>query len=333
MTDARTDDEALDWFVKLAARPDPAIEAEFQRWLTASPDHQDAYNRLTSFWEMLGSAQALDEALDLHGSAVPSAGAYPLIRRRQMRTTFPGQRSMIAGLAAAACVGLWFFGAALLQPPQPGPASFVLASEESALQGHRFEDGSVITLGPESRVEVRFTGESRMAVLESGIAYFEVAKDASRPFTVKAGQNTVLVRGTAFDVQLGADSLRVAVNHGAVEINVMGHDTQHLRGGEQFVVTSNGIERSTVAPGSVASWIGGRLIYRQAPLRIIAEDLDRYMSGRAVTVSREAGNLRMTATFDTNRAEEALEAIALANGLELSFDSIGNAELSMPAKH
>ncbi|MGS8556474.1 FecR domain-containing protein, partial [Salmonella enterica subsp. enterica serovar Soahanina] len=52
--------------------------------------------------------------------------------------------------------------------------------------------------------------------LDKGQLYIEVAADKERPLYVQAGEATVRVVGTAFDVRRGQQQLVVSVAHGQV---------------------------------------------------------------------------------------------------------------------
>ena len=58
-----------------------------------------------------------------------------------------------------------------------------------------------VELNTETRLRASISADGREAWLDQGEAYFEVAHDASRPFTVHMGDRTVNVLGTRFSVK------------------------------------------------------------------------------------------------------------------------------------
>ena len=54
--------------------------------------------------------------------------------------------------------------------------------------------------------------------LASGEAYFDVVHDASRPFTVYAGNRRITDIGTKFSVFRNGDDVRVTVREGRVRV-------------------------------------------------------------------------------------------------------------------
>ena len=79
-------------------------------------------------------------------------------------------------------------------------------------------DGSVIQLNTDSHIQVNYEKNQRSIVLMAGEAHFEVAKDPSRPFVVKAGDGMVRAVGTAFTVRINPEALKVIVTEGKVAL-------------------------------------------------------------------------------------------------------------------
>ncbi len=87
----------------------------------------------------------------------------------------------------------------------------------------RLDDGSIIHLNSQSRVHVRYSSGERLIELEQGQALFDVVRDATRPFRVRAGSADILAVGTQFDVyrRSGGD-LTVTVVEGKVAVTDRG---------------------------------------------------------------------------------------------------------------
>jgi transmembrane sensor len=85
----------------------------------------------------------------------------------------------------------------------------------------RFADGSLAVLKPKSKLRypTTFTGKTRTVYLE-GEAFFEVQKDAAKPFLVYSEDIITQVVGTSFTVKAfgGADEFKVIVNTGKVKV-------------------------------------------------------------------------------------------------------------------
>jgi transmembrane sensor len=93
---------------------------------------------------------------------------------------------------------------------------------------HKLADGSTVWLNSASRIKVEYNESFRRIYLLEGEAYFEVAKNADRPFEVYSDNKLVRAVGTAFSVQKLNDSVKVLVTEGKVELSVV-NNTLHIQ--------------------------------------------------------------------------------------------------------
>ena len=154
-------------------------------------------------------------------------------------------------------------------------------------------DGTRVTLNFSSRLQVRYYPRRRETVLDQGEAFFQVAADRSRPFTVDSGASQVRVVGTAFNVRAGPPALVVKVLEGKVELRPDRHAADGRRlllgAGAGMSVDARDGTRQPLAAGAdtVGDWRSGQLVFQQAPLTQVAADLARYL-GRPVRVDGDA---------------------------------------------
>jgi transmembrane sensor len=71
---------------------------------------------------------------------------------------------------------------------------------------------------------VRLEKDARRVTVHDGQALFDVAHDSARPFLITAGDETVRVVGTKFDVRRRDGQLTVTVLRGLVEVSTDGED-------------------------------------------------------------------------------------------------------------
>lgn len=138
--------------------------------------------------------------------------------RRTRRTRL---RLAASGVTAAVLVAVGVFwqqrpGAGTGLPTHP--ASTVVSQPETQV----LPDGSIVELNRGAHVTAAFTAAGdgvRRVVLERGEAHFQVKKNPLRPFIVVAAGVEVRAVGTAFAVQLGAQSVEVLVTEGRVAVD------------------------------------------------------------------------------------------------------------------
>lgn len=258
-------DEACDWIVRIQAG-DEADAVAFDAWLSESPANAAAFDRAMS-------------VVDAYATAAPQVLAgLQTDQRRQAQALSRGTRGrggLFAGLGALAAAAAV---AAVVVPPmldRPVTQTYTtVAGERRAIQ---LADGSKVDLNAGSTLRVTLSRHERRLVMAQGEAVFDVTHDARRPFFVEAGDRTVRVVGTQFDVRRRGADLAVTVARGEVEVRPTKapgrawrlHPGQRLdhRGGQPEQLTA-------AAPEEVFGWRVGRLVYRDQPLGAVVEDLN-----------------------------------------------------------
>ena len=280
MTDASVHDQALGWFVAL--RDDVADEGQwlaFQDWLEADPDHAQQYDAVEQLWLDLEDVTGASETV----TPLPAA------RRRRPASRMSMTRRLAPALAIAASLvlaaGLWINLSAR-------PQTFVTTDAARLVV---LKDGSSVHLNRHSRMSVRMTSDQRTVTLDEGEAAFDVVHRPERPFLVLSGDRSVRVLGTAFDVLSHKGRYRVAVQRGAVAVDTGTDDTGvRLRAGQ--AIERLGRDRpvlSSLSPDEATSWTQGTLIYRNASLSTVADDLSRYLD-KPVIVDNPAKRVMFT---------------------------------------
>ena len=143
-------------------------------------------------------------------------------------------------------------------------------------------DGTQVWLNVQTRLRypVSFGSGERRVYLE-GEAYFEVTKDAGRPFRVESAAQTVEVLGTQFNVYAYPDEQQVYTTlvEGSVAVTAVGSGKQmNLKPGEQTVVEAEhgDMAKSKVNIEEVISWKNGMFVFDDQSLEIILGKVARW---------------------------------------------------------
>ena len=139
-------------------------------------------------------------------------------------------------------------------------------------------DGTKVWVNAESSLRYPETfGEKRELIL-TGEAYFEVAKDSTRPFIVYVGDNAIEVLGTHFNVvSYKKDEVYTTLAEGMVKVSHNGQSVI-LNPDEQAIIEPkmSGIKVREVDASLYVSWINGRYEFRDTELENIAAQLSRW---------------------------------------------------------
>jgi transmembrane sensor len=298
---------AAEWFVRLHS-PDGSVEETlaWQGWMRESPYHAQAFARIEEVSQVLRSVPpppavpASRLAGDRYDASIPLKDW-----KQPAAVRWPWVTLALAAVCAGIVVSTIFW-------KTPTPNTFKTAVGENRLV--TLSDGSTISLGGDTRVAVVISQRERTIELMKGEALFKVAKDATRPFKVRAGNATVVAIGTAFNVQRDSDRAIVSVTEGRVLVEPAADflpvsllqefkpnlRTVRLDAGQQTTAGSMGIaEPSQVEdPAAATSWQSGRLAFHLQPLRYVLEEVNRYAAKPIVLEGGGLGALEITGTVE-----------------------------------
>jgi len=146
-------------------------------------------------------------------------------------------------------------------------------------------DGTQVWINSGSRLVYapQFTGDTREVFLE-GEAYFEVAKDASKPFYVRTDAFTINVLGTKFNVKAYKDDMEytTVLVEGKVSMRVQDQffSKDVILAPNQKLTLMKGqddFQRSNVdETGLYTNWIYGYLEFKNANLSNVLKSIQRY---------------------------------------------------------
>ena len=282
--------------------------------------------------------EAFYGSLELLGSMEELAGdseireIVPEFRRRLQKRG--SRRSAALGIAAGALVAI---GAALAYfSPWSGPDDsrlqkyFTRIGEQQTIE---LDDGSVITLNTAGQLVADFSEEARRILLERGEAFFEVAEDPERPFTVDLGVRSVTAVGTAFNIRKLPEHYQVAVLEGAVSLHeltaeVFSSQRQVSADGQTLANSAPGqhrVEAGWVAEFDVSrnrlavfrpesmeryqDWRSGMLSFYPEPLYQVVQELNRYSRKKILIEDASVMDLSVYTTVSIHEIDAALSGL------------------------
>lgn len=266
----------------------------FERWMSASPAHREAFAEMRALW----SSDALAEAASEVAYAAPCKA-----RRKPWRVAAP------LGLAmAAACVGAVLF--------TPWMDHRILETPRGETRIATLSDGSAIRLNGGARLSVRQSLLRRSVTLERGEAYFDVRHDG-RPFVVDTGAGAVRVMGTTFNIDRLTDTrAEVTLYRGAVRLHAREGQVLDLVPGDRAVLEQGLIRRTPHAPSAQPDWIDGWFDADASTLGRLAAEIDRF-SAVPITIDTAASQLPVSGRFRLSEPQAALSLISQAYDVDV----------------
>lgn len=247
-------------------------------------------------------------------------------RRTSGRPRVGAMAALGLGVVLAVAVGVWQ-APRLMERPGAAPTATIYATAPGERRSVRLADGTQLDLSSGSSVSVSLDSHARQVAMTSGEVAFAVAHDPARPFTVTIGDRQVRDIGTAFDIRRSGPEIRVTVSQGevAVAARTGGGSPIDLGAGRQLVHDEN-TGASTVrlvAPEEAFAWKQGRLIYRDQPLRVVVEDLNRYFPHAVRIEGEQVAQLRFTGVLTVDGEDATIRRLVAL--LPISASHVGDA--------
>lgn len=292
----------------------PEEAAAMQAWIAAEPRRGELLDQVRAVWRLTGDSTRHWSIPKPSGRAEPVKPALELVGRRRQWWTTPWVTSI-----AAAGIGILLAGSFLWFFPSRAGAPYVYATARGQLSSLTLPDGSRVLLGVDTRLRVPRDYGARTRTLElEGEAYFVVAYDAKRPFIVRTEHASTQDLGTEFAVRAyGQDAaVEVVVAKGRVALRrSSGTDPLlvTLRPRDRAVLDSAGggakVTRD-VPLANYLAWTRGALLFDDAPLTRVIAQLERWYDLEIVTDDPALAHERITISFMTKSADEAVKALA-----------------------
>lgn len=302
-----------------------------QAWLEESSAHRVAYLRLKAAW---GRADRLAALRNPAMEAMGQRTVMPVVSPEQLEARpEPPRLSWPSSRMAAVAAGLALAIVGVVLTLNVGTKA---ANEYQTLVGGReivpLVDGSRLELNTDTKVRTSVTSQSRTVWLERGEAYFDVARDESRPFVVIAGVRRITVLGTKFSVRRDDNDVQVKVLEGKVQVDAL--DSLRLAdaaattpavatGGQVAVTRQNSTlvaQRSAQEIANELAWRQGVLVMNEWTLADAAREFNRY-NHKKLVVGESVSGIRLGGTFESGNVEAFSRLLKDGFGLRVEAGS------------
>lgn len=242
-------------------------KAELKEWAAKNPEFASHFPAGSGFLEL-----AKNSVFEKPSSLGETSSVEPTISRNwfaEYRTIAAAVALVMVSAASYAYMNM----TPAVETVQMARYETLVGQNKTAL----LEDGTKVHLNSQTKILVRYSESSRIVEVLKGEAYFEVAKNPARPFTVKSDNMSVRAIGTIFNVEylprqksavtLIEGSIEVMQNYGQRKISSVILNTV----GDQASVKSaslssrnplqNGIYVTQAKIDNVISWRSGVLIF------------------------------------------------------------------------
>jgi ferric-dicitrate binding protein FerR (iron transport regulator) len=265
------------------------------------------------------------------------------------------KRFLVVAMAGVAALAGYFFLHTAAPPGAPAPKTPADRSEVSTRYGSKTKlvlpDGTQVWLNSGSRLTYDKTyGNTLREVQLTGEAYFDVVKNAGRPFIIHAPGFNVKVLGTAFNVRSfpGEKKSETSLIKGSVEVTFSDRPTEKiiLKPNEKLVIDNEempgvktaavkvqraglpqepivAVTHLTYVPADSTlietSWMDNKLIFRSEPFADLAVRMERWFGVSIRFANEELKEKKFTGIFENETIEQALKALQYSSTYKFRY--------------
>ena len=259
-------DEARDWLLLLTSGGATVADAKaLKAWCAQSPEHAQAFEQAKRLWQQLA----------------PAAEQVSQPRRF-------GRRAFLGGaLAASAAVVMVHVGS-------PGGFAGLTADYRTEVGEQRqvlLSEGISLELNTQTRVSRVGQG---IELLEGEV---EVLAHVAQPLRVQAGEGAVSAAQARFNLRNTDQTVCVTCIDGWLSVDVAGRSVR-LESGRQLTYGAPGVgEPVVVDTQAVVAWREQILVFNNATLATVVDEINRYRPGMLVLLNKQLGQRRVQARF------------------------------------
>lgn len=289
-----------------------AEESRELRLLVNGSDDDELSVHLSHLWKEARPMDVLDEDL--------VADMFTGVEKRTRRNRVALLSRKLARIAAILLIPLlsllsaYLYFSAHIQ--DEGAGELIVSADRGERAGVVLPDGTKVRLNAESRLSyMPDFGKERRKVNLEGEAYFEVTKNAEKPFVVHTGYLDIEVLGTSFNVYAyeREEVIEMALVSGRIKImtNSEPSRTVFLSPNEKalFHKSSGNIQVRETDNRFETAWLRGDLVFHSTPLKEVIAKLERKYGVRIHLNAPSLANDMFTGNFDSEYIIEVMELL------------------------
>ncbi len=304
---------------------------EVQLWLEKQPDNRAKFNAIRAHWHENLQERSHLKMLNNIKSRIQAD-------RSQMNPTFRRKYkinwNLSWGYKVAATVLLFGLFAYISNLDYTANAVNDEGVQELATKKNPYgqkstiflSDGTIIYLNSGSSISyLKGFQKDKREIQLTGEAYFEVAEDADRPFTVISHGIATTALGTIFNIRAYSNNaVTVSLAEGKVQVEFQnehdGFQDQYLVAGEQVAYNKDlkTVKRGYFNP-KISGWKDGILYFENANQKEVFEALELWYGLSFLISEPFEEEWRINASYDNQNLESILASLGYIQGFDFKI--------------
>jgi transmembrane sensor len=172
----------------------------------------------------------------------------------------------------------------------------------------------MLNSGSKLSYSIPFTTNRKIEL--EGEAWFDVTHDHTHPFEIDAGNSTVKVLGTSFNISAypAEKYIEIVLSRGKVEFNADKDKTPtSIYQSERLLYENGNITKSVTDPGKYISWTEGKLVFRGDQMLEVARRIERWYNVRVELADKELEKYSFRGTFVDDPLADVLKLLSMTS--------------------
>lgn len=311
---------------RLAGESGELENRQFEKWLGDDGANKSMYEVIQKSWQVPSEVKAKEQQGQLFDKIVDEIGEEGFHSHGQMKVSsfrYMMRYAAAVALVVMVSVGLWQVYETARSADQ------VVMVHKTNPKGQKstihLPDGSKVVLNAGSTLSypTSFSGNMREIVLD-GEAFFDVMKNPSQPFIVRAQNVSIRALGTAFNVNTNYENVEVALTEGKVEVSLDGAINQKivLLPGEMASIgkKSKTLTKEIFDAYQVISWTDGKLVFVDASMHEVMEKLERWYGVKIEVKGLHSHSWNYNGEFNNAHLTRVLMSLGFTQGFSYKIE-------------
>lgn len=297
---------------------DAMEQSALEHWLQQAEINRVLAEKIKEEWDLTAAYEppisfdleeeytALQQRIQVDDASTPKQALAKVVPINRTRNWL----SWAAAIALVIGVGTWFMSNQANSIPQLTVDTDISEKKEVLLA-----DGTKVWLNENSQLHypTAFSGEQRKVQL-TGEAFFDVHKDASKPFIIETASSEVKVLGTSFNVRALKKEAQteVVVQTGKVQLSSLKNQQSVLLVANEKGIhqhRTNTVQKLAEQDMNELAWKSQVLLFKGTPIPEVLENLERLFDVSFVANTSSLSQCRVTGRFPNPAVDVLLKTI------------------------
>ena len=284
---------------------------QIEEWLSLSDSNKKEFDKIKRIYEVSAiDVESYNPNIDQAWSAVSGE----LFDKKEIKLEQENSNSFqfntlyrIAAILVLA-IGITYF---LMDKNSAESYDLAYQTKPGEVKELVLADGTEVALNENTVLKYteKFDDDKRVVYLE-GEAFFNVAKDKDRPFTIESLTAFTRVLGTSFNLRANSNTSRIEVYSGKVEYGSLsdGNNQVVLTKGQSAAFKNGMTSGIKTINANATSWKTGQLKFEGASMTKVVAALKKLYKVE-ISFDKNIANCTITSTFENESLKEVLAVI------------------------